>query len=35
MESVSTAAVTPEPAIKRAVAAPRVCTDAFFDELFA
>ena len=34
MESVSTAAVTPEPAIKRAVAAPRVRTDAF-DELFA
>ena len=34
MEPVSTAAVTPEAAIKRAVAAPRVRTDAF-DELFA
>ncbi|MDF2563420.1 MAG: hypothetical protein K0R99_4866, partial [Microbacterium sp.] len=34
MESVSTPAATPEPAIKRAVAAPRVRTDAF-DELFA
>jgi DNA helicase-2/ATP-dependent DNA helicase PcrA len=34
MESVSTATVTPEPAFKRAVAAPRVRTDEF-DELFA
>jgi DNA helicase-2/ATP-dependent DNA helicase PcrA len=34
MESVSTAAVAPGPAIKQAVAAPRVRTDAF-DELFA
>lgn len=34
MESVTTAALTPEPAIKRPVAAPRVRTDAF-DELFA
>ena len=34
MESVSTAAVTPEPAIKRTVAAARVSMDTF-DELFA
>jgi DNA helicase-2/ATP-dependent DNA helicase PcrA len=34
MESLNTAAITPEPAVTRASAAPRVRTDAF-DELFA
>jgi len=34
MESVSTAAVTSEPAINRAVTAPHVSMDRF-DELFA
>jgi DNA helicase-2/ATP-dependent DNA helicase PcrA len=34
MDPIGTAAVTPEPAIERTVAAARIRTDAF-DELFA